>query len=296
MSPVSIASRNLLFVAMLICVAGCSAPHNGSSAQITTPRMTVEGAVPFPSPSLWPTYKALDYRTAYPPLTVSEATHVRHILARVRPCQQDIVYYAYPSNGDRDEPLVVFFKGPSYVWPHVLAGGNEYYKPEEGNAFPGASGGDYDFSLAADIRNHPCPSDPIAIAKPPPTRSPFPSLWPSYRATDYRSARPPLSAGQTAQLKLILAQVRACQRPFVRYAFTNDVDESRRFVLFFQSPHDDWPHVLDQQNLYYKKADGTTFALHSGGSLPDFSLAADMRSHPCPEESGQVGATVLGPN
>jgi hypothetical protein len=258
--------------------------------------MTVEGAVPFPSPSLWPSYKALDYRTAHPTLTASEASHLRHILASVKPCQRHIVYYAYPSNSYRDEPLVVFFKGPSYVWPHVLTGGNEYYKPEEGEVFPGASGGDYDFSLAADIRSQACASETLATAKPPPTLSPSPSLWPSYKAIDYISARPPLSAGQAAQANLILAQVRACQRPFVRYAFTNDVDESRRFVMFFQSPHDDWPHVLDQQNLYYKKVEGTTFALHSGGSLPDFSLPADMRSHPCPGESGQVGATILGPN
>jgi hypothetical protein len=205
------------------------------------------------------------------------------------------VYYAYPSNGDANEPIVVFFKGASNEWPHVLAGGNEYFKPEDGDVFPGASGGDYDLSLAADIRNEPCEAELKATPKPPPTRSPIPSLWRSYRALDYAVARPPLSAAEANQVVSILKRVRECQRPYVRYAFANDANESRRFVMFFQSPHDDWPHVLEQKNLYYKKDVGTTFALHPAG-WTDFSLSADARSHPCPGEEGPVGATVLGPN
>jgi hypothetical protein len=242
---------------------------------------------------LWPSYKALDYRTARPRLSPSEAGHIRRILARVKPCQRSIVYYAYPSDGVANEPLVVFFKGAGNTSPHVLGAGDEYFSQEDGDvkAYPE----DHPSSLAADIQNESCTAASIATAKPLPTRSPFPSLWPSFKASDYRDARPPLSAGQAAQVVSILARVRACQRPFVRYAFTNDANESRRFVMFFQSPHDDWPHVLEQKNLYYKKDVGTTFALHPAG-WTDFSLSADARSHPCPGEEGPVGATVLGPN
>ena len=278
------------------CIAACIPSSSQAITQTPGPRPTIRATQPIHSPSPWPSYKALNYKAAHPALSATEEMHVRHILARVKPCQRDIVYYAYPSNSYSGEPVVVFFKGPSYMWPHVLGGGNEYYKPEEGEVFPGASGGDYDFSLAADIQNEPCKAASIATAKPIPTRSPFPSLWPSFKAIDYRSARPALSAGQAAQLSQILANVRKCQRPFVRYSFSNDVNESRRFVMFFQSPHDDWPHVLDQPNLYFKKEDGSVFSMSYGGRTPDFSLEADIRSHPCPGEHGAVGATVLGPN
>jgi len=276
-----------------ICIVACSASNSHARAQTPSPWQTVRSSQPLPSPTLWPAYKALDYKTAHPPLSSREERHVRYVLGRVKPCQRDIVYYVYPSDGDANETLVVFFKGASNSSPHVLGDGDEYYDQEDGNvhAFPE----DRPASLEADIRNQSCKPAIVATAKPLPTRSPFPSLWPSFEATDYRSARPPLSAGQKAQLLQVLAQVRTCQRPFVRYAFTNDANDSRRFVLFFQSPHDDWPHVLEQQNLYYKKDAGTTFAVHRFGRAPDFSLAADVRSHPCPGEQGQVGATVLGP-
>jgi len=199
-----------------ICIVACSASNSHARAQTPSPWQTVRSSQPLPSPTLWPAYKALDYKTAHPPLSSREERHVRYVLGRVKPCQRDIVYYVYPSDGDANETLVVFFKGASNSSPHVLGDGDEYYDQEDGNvhAFPE----DRPASLEADIRNQSCKPAIVATAKPLPTRSPFPSLWPSFEATDYRSARPPLSAGQKAQLlrsspKCGPVNVRSCATP-----------------------------------------------------------------------------------
>jgi hypothetical protein len=64
---------------------------------------------------------------------------IRFALARVKPCQRAFLRYAFPRNGDRLS-FVLFFQGPPYEWPHVFWTNNMYYKPIEGDEFPGASG------------------------------------------------------------------------------------------------------------------------------------------------------------
>jgi hypothetical protein len=148
--------RNSVFLAVLLIIVACSASHPSVGAQSVISPQIVARPKSFPSPTLWPSYKALDYRTAPLPLTASEATHVRHILSRVKPCQRQIVYYAYPSNAEETQPLVIFFKDHRGSWRHVLGERNEAYKQIEGEVFAEAPGR-YDYSLQADIRAEPCP-------------------------------------------------------------------------------------------------------------------------------------------
>lgn len=157
----TIEGRNPLFLGTLLTVVACNASHASVGTQSAISPQIVAQAEPFPSPSLWSSYKALDYRTARLPLTTREATQVRHILFRVKPCQRQFVYYAYPSNADEPEPLVVFFKDRRGSWRHVLGERNEAYKQIEGEIFPEAPG-DHDYSLEADIRAEPCPGSRTA--------------------------------------------------------------------------------------------------------------------------------------
>jgi hypothetical protein len=87
--------------------------------------------------------------------------------------------------------------------------------------------------------------------------------WPSYLAQDYKDHRTPLTKSQIAMIRSALAQVKPCQRAFLRYAFPKH-GAGLDFVLFFLGPPYAFPHVFWTNNLYYKPNLGEAFPGPSG--------------------------------
>lgn len=90
-------------------------------------------ATPAPPPAhAWPNFAAKDYGSFHrQPLTPSQVSSIRKTLALVKPCQQQFLRFAFPSNGS----FVLFFDLSNVIWPHVLWTKNEYYKKLEGTVF-----------------------------------------------------------------------------------------------------------------------------------------------------------------
>lgn len=86
---------------------------------------------------------------------------------------------------------------------------------------------------------------PISVA------SPSPTPWPSYLAKDFENrGHPKLTTKEMKMIRLALARVEPCQRVFLRYAFPSDADVLP-FILFFQGPAYEYPHVFWTNNSYY---------------------------------------------
>ena len=124
--------RLIAFLSVVLLTA-C---HRNSSDQSAYMRnLTAPSATP--SPPLWPSYYAEDYRTFdKKTLTRNEVSLIRKTLSLVKPCQRRILRFAFPSNAVSEFPLVLFFQEQDYVWPHALWTHNMFYKPVEGEVFP----------------------------------------------------------------------------------------------------------------------------------------------------------------
>lgn len=77
----------------------------------------------------------------------------------------------------------------------------------------------------------------------------------------------------------MLARVKRCQRPLLRYAFSSDaVGPTGRFVLFLNTGGE--PHVLGAKNIYYDSIEGAVRAVP--GMNIDYSVQADINNFVCP--------------
>jgi hypothetical protein len=115
----------------------------------------------------------------------------------------------------------------------------------------------------AAIRTHGQQSEPSQFRNftfHPPTATPTPPSWQSYRAEDYRTFdKKTLTRSEVSLIRRTLSLVKPCQRPLLRFAFPANGGTNFPFVLFFQSPDDGWPHVLWTNNMYYKPVEGEIF-------------------------------------
>jgi hypothetical protein len=109
---------------------------------------------------------------------------------------------------------------------------------------------------------------------------------PSYIAADYNATggHPSLTPDQTAAIRRVLARVKPCQRPLVRYVLTEG--EKDGIALFFKPEPDQWAHILGEPDAYYAPLQGV-FA----GPPDDPSTQAqgeqgmqwDIDRQPCPK-------------
>ena len=82
-------------------------------------------------PPQWPTYVAKDYDVpGHPALTSNEIAMLREALRKVKPCQRDMLRYAFPSNAKSGIRFVVFFE--PWITPthpaHVFWTSDVYFK------------------------------------------------------------------------------------------------------------------------------------------------------------------------
>jgi hypothetical protein len=124
--------ESLIFVG-LAALFGC---HQSSHDQASYMR-GLSG--PTLSPT-WPSYAAVDYgRPGHPSLTNQQAALIRKTLALLKPCQADLLRYAFPKGRvgpTSQREMVLFFQPPdASIYPHVLWTMNLAYKPAEGEAF-----------------------------------------------------------------------------------------------------------------------------------------------------------------
>ena len=113
-----------------------------------------------PTPPQRPSYLAKDLgRPGQPTITQRQAALVRRTLSLVKPCQSDMLRYAFPSNGGTDFPLVIFFQG-SFPFESTHAH-NMFYNPHNGEIFP--MSGDFTNAENArwDINHTGCNGQPI---------------------------------------------------------------------------------------------------------------------------------------
>ncbi len=98
--------------------------------------------------------------------------------------------------------------------------------------------------------------------------SPAPT-WPNYSATDYKNDRKhSLTPSDVRALRKTLAALKACQRPYLRYAFPSNPDVMP-FVLFLNRTDVSAEHVLWTNNQYIDRQDGNVFP--ANGPLPDWN-------------------------
>jgi hypothetical protein len=94
-------------------------------------------------------------------LSQSDASKIRDVLAKVKPCQKPLVRYAFPDNGH----MVMFFAvGPNQL-AHIFGEGNSYYLTVDNTAIvPPNDAEDIDSEKAIhegvqwDIDHTPCTS------------------------------------------------------------------------------------------------------------------------------------------
>lgn len=114
---------------------------------------------------------------------------------------------------------------------------------------------------------------------------------PNYIAIDYNVSghHPPLTPAQMARIQQILARVKPCQRPLVRYAFVPHdraipflVGEEDGLAFFFYTNDEDEAgeilHVFDTNNIYYREDVGLI-----PGMRPYPSIQQDIDEQPCPK-------------
>ena len=147
-------------IAFLIAVA-LSACHRGSTDQSAYMR-NLTAPPQAPSPPAWPSFRAEDYRTFHKEtLTRSEVSLIRKTLPLVKPCQRSLLRFAFPENAGTEFPFVLFFRPLNYAWPHALWMHNMFYKPMEGEIFPG-NGPEPDWNgIRYDVEHTGCDGAPV---------------------------------------------------------------------------------------------------------------------------------------
>jgi hypothetical protein len=154
-------------LAILSIGVACASSQTARTASTSTADLA--RVTPFPTAPPWPSYIAGDYdKPGHPDLTKKQAALIRYTLSLLRPCQAALLRYAFP---DGSPHVMVLFFQPSdaALWPHVLWTGNFFYKPDEGKAIPGASGGvpiPKWFGTAFEVEHQSC--HPDLAATPPP--------------------------------------------------------------------------------------------------------------------------------
>ncbi len=146
----------LNWVAVLIVLfgtlAGCNrTPYNEAEAHSTT----VASMSPMPTLPQQPTYLAADYdKPGQPALTPPERALIEKTLAVIKPCQRELLRYAFPERADPDNQLVLFFAKPGAPTfdAHALWQGNLVYN--EGNV--GAVPDPIPSDIRNDIAETPC--------------------------------------------------------------------------------------------------------------------------------------------
>jgi hypothetical protein len=124
---------SLLCVAVLLASCHRGAQYNADEVR----RLTMPSPLltPQPGPTSWLTYVAVDYgKLAQPKLNSKEIRQIRAVLREVKVCQRPGVRYGFPpSNGRRNDPMVVFFQsqvveqGRGYTPGHVFGNNNLIY-------------------------------------------------------------------------------------------------------------------------------------------------------------------------
>lgn len=116
-----------------------------------------------PTPLRRPSYLAKDLgRLGQPTITQRQAALIRRTLSLVKPCQADMLRYAFPSNAGTDFPFVLFFQGAfPFEATHALWTHNMFYNPRTGEIFP--MSGDFTDAENAqwDIKHTGCNGKPI---------------------------------------------------------------------------------------------------------------------------------------
>jgi hypothetical protein len=84
---------------------------------------------------------------------------------------------------------------------------------------------------------------------------------PAYVALNYNvpGRHPPLTRAQVARIRQVLAQVKPCQRPLVRYLLSSewpDLVKDGIAFMFKAQPNNESAHVFGAPNLYYMPSMG----------------------------------------
>ena len=144
------------FLVALLLISACIGSRTSGAKVTSSPISSLALQGPYgASPTPWPSYAAVDYERAHPRLTDAQIAAVRQTLSKVKPCQRDLLRYAFPQNSDF-LPFVVFFEQPESVWPHVLGQRNIDYNPGEGQVFTTTGMPGDDYSLENDIKQRGC--------------------------------------------------------------------------------------------------------------------------------------------
>jgi uncharacterized repeat protein (TIGR03803 family) len=181
----------LNWVAVLIVLfgtlAGCNrAPDNEAEAH----NATVASISPIPTWPQQPTYPAADYdKPGQPALTPPERALIEKTLAVIKPCQRELLRYAFPERSDPDNQMVLFFSKPGapIFDAHVLWQGNVVYN--EGNV--GAVPDPIPSDIRNDIAEMPCSNGQTfpEERRAPPIIPPSPLTSPEPTSAAFRSFR-----------------------------------------------------------------------------------------------------------
>jgi hypothetical protein len=109
---------------------------------------------------------------------------------------------------------------------------------------------------------------------------------PSYIAADYNApgGHPSLTPDQTATIRRVLARVKPCQRPLVRYVLTQG--EKDGIALFFEPEPDQWAHILGEPDAYYAPLQGVFAGPPDDPNTPaqgKQGMQWDIDRQPCPK-------------
>jgi hypothetical protein len=128
--------------------------------------------------------------------------------------------------------------------------------------------------------------------------APSRAMWPSYSALNVATRHDPrLTPVDRQTIEHVLAQIRPCERHFIRYAYTNPEEGPPRLVVFVMPEKTDGvtPHVIGPTNLFYRPPEGWTFILPP--DIPPTTIAMDIAAadpHRCGVSYGSADHRRVG--
>jgi hypothetical protein len=135
MNVVALARYALALSSVAAALSACSKTDASNAAAGASPAASAPAAPIVPAAMRsWPGFVAIDYgKPGQPNLSGADATRIRRVLARVKPCQRALVRYAFPG---RWAQAVMFFAIPPDGGAHVFGEGDAYYVPNQDSVIP----------------------------------------------------------------------------------------------------------------------------------------------------------------
>lgn len=252
-------------IAVLLAIgaaAGCKGTPANEATAGPTPMVPTAGYS-----RQQPTYLAADYGKAGEPLlTTSQLRLIRKTLAVIKPCQRELLRYAFPEVHDAQTQMVLFFADPSgpIGEEHILWQGNALYNENNVIAAPDPIASD----IHNDIAHTPCLGTPkraamrMVFGTGQPTPSAVGLSWP----TRYRMHMITFPLGwSTPQVNAPLFG-RATDATIGRNGTVAII--AADMSNFFLNPSRPWSRIQNvPQGVLILRRDGTKRFLHASSAL-----------------------------